>query len=53
MSVTQYLLIFAFRIADYAALPGARLVPVDLTSHFIMLDRPELVQAKIVRGAQR
>lgn len=39
--------------ADYAALPGARLVPVERTSHFIMLDRPELVEAEIVRGARR
>jgi pimeloyl-ACP methyl ester carboxylesterase len=38
---------------DYAALPGANLVPVERTSHFIMLDRPELVHAEIVQGAQR
>ena len=35
---------------DYAALSGARLVPVARTSHFIMLDRPELVREEIVRG---
>ena len=39
--------------ADYAALPGSNLVPVERTSHFIMFDRPELVHAVIVRGAQR
>lgn len=38
--------------ADYAAVPKARLVPVDRTSHFIMLDRPELVQDEIVRGSR-
>lgn len=36
--------------ADYAALPSARLVPVGRTSHFIMLDRPELVRNEIVEG---
>jgi pimeloyl-ACP methyl ester carboxylesterase len=37
--------------ADYAGQPGARLVAVADTSHFIMLDRPELVRAEITRGA--
>lgn len=36
---------------DYAQLPAAQLVPVAGTSHFIMLDQPELVRAAIVRGA--
>jgi len=35
--------------ADYAAQPRARLVPVARTSHFIMLDRPQLVRHEIVR----
>ena len=35
---------------DYAAQPTARLVPVAGTSHFIMLDKPELVRDEIVRG---
>ena len=39
--------------ADYASLPGATLVPVDRTSHFIMLDRPELVHAEIVQTPPR
>jgi len=39
--------------ADYAAAPDAKLLPVDRTSHFIMLDRPELVHAEIVPGVQR
>ncbi len=33
--------------ADYAALPSATLVPVDKTSHFIMLDRPDLFLARL------
>lgn len=40
-------------MADYAALPSARLVAVAGTSHFIMLDQPELVRAEIVRAAPR
>lgn len=32
---------------DYAALKSARLVPVDRTGHFIMLDRPELFRAEL------
>lgn len=38
--------------ADYAALAGARLVPVERTAHFIMLDRPDVVQAMIAEAAQ-
>ena len=36
---------------DYRASIGARLLPIVRTSHFIMLDRPELVRSEIVRGA--
>ena len=36
---------------DYRASIGARLLPIARTSHFIMLDRPELVRSEIVRGA--
>ena len=32
---------------DYAALPAARLVPVDRTAHFIMLDRPDVFAATL------
>ena len=32
---------------DYANLPSTRLVPVERTGHFIMLDRPQLVQSEI------
>ena len=32
---------------DYGALKSARLVPVDKTSHFIMLDRPDVVHESI------
>lgn len=32
---------------DYAALKGARLVPVDKTSHFIQLDRPDVVLGEL------
>lgn len=37
---------------DYAALPGVRFVPVERTAHFIMLDRPDVVQAAIVEAAE-
>ena len=33
--------------ADYATLQSAKLVPVDKTSHFIMLDRPEVFEAEL------
>ena len=32
---------------DYAALKGARLVPVDNTAHFVMLDRPDAFAAEL------
>lgn len=33
--------------SDYAALSAARLTPVDRTSHFIMLDRPDAFRAAL------
>lgn len=36
---------------DYAALAGVRLVPVERTAHFIMLDRPDVVQRAIAEAA--
>ena len=37
---------------DYAAAADARLVPIARTSHFIMLDRPELVLHEVVRDVR-
>lgn len=38
---------------DYSALETARLVPVDRTGHFIMLDRPDAFQAELAKLLDR
>ena len=37
---------------DYAALPGVRLVPVERSAHFIMLDRPDAFDAELAAQLQ-
>lgn len=38
---------------DYAALPGAKLVPVDNSAHFVQLDQPEAFRAELAALLQR